>query len=80
MNISKRKEVIMRDIEKEYIQDIENNRKAHYESGQEALDYITNSTAKYHGRCVRTLYVPKMFEGQDIENFRTLIKTLLKSG
>lgn len=66
----------MRKIEQEYIQNIEDNRQAHYDSGQEALNYITNSTAKYHGRVVRTLYVPKMFEKQDINNFRTLLKTL----
>lgn len=66
----------MREIEKEYIKDIESNREAHYESGQVALDYITNSTAKYHGRCVRTLYVPKIFTRDDVANFKTLIKTL----
>lgn len=66
----------MRNIEREYIQNIEENRAAHYESGQEALDYITGSTAKYHGRVVRTLYLPKMFEEQDIHNFKSLLKTL----
>lgn len=66
----------MRAIEKEYMQYIKEDRKAHYESGQQALEYITNSTAKYHGRCVRTLYMPKLFEEQDIGNFRELIKTL----
>lgn len=66
----------MRKIEQEYIQSIESDRQSHYESGQKALEYITNSTAKYHGRVVRTLYVPKMFEEEDIENFRTLLKTL----
>lgn len=66
----------MRKIEQEYIQHIEEDRRSHYESGQEALNYITGSTAKYHGRVVRTLYVPKMFEKQDIENFRSLLKTL----
>lgn len=66
----------MRNLEQEYMQHIESNRQLHYDSGQEALHYITNSTAKYHGRVVRTLYIPKMFEEHDIANFRSLLKTL----
>ncbi len=66
----------MRNLEQEYMQHIEGNRQLHYDSGQEALHYITNSTAKYHGRVVRTLYIPKMFEEHDIANFRSLLKTL----
>lgn len=66
----------MTELEQEYIGQIEENRKAHYDSGQEALDYITGSTAKYHGRCVRTLYVPKIFRPEDIDRFRGLIQTL----
>lgn len=66
----------MRKIEKDYIRDIEENRQEHYESGQKALEYITGSTAKYHGRCVRTLYVPKMFTQEDVKTFRALINTL----
>lgn len=66
----------MRRVEQEYRDRVLQDRKAHYESGQRALDYITNSTAKYHGRCVRTLYMPKMFTREDIENFRGIITTL----
>ena len=37
---------------------------------------MNGSTAKYHGRCVSTLYVPKMFTTEDIAYFRQLIKEL----
>ncbi len=66
----------MKKLEQEYIQSIEADRKAHYESGQKALEYIENSSARYHGRCVRTLYVPKLFEERDVANFKALLGTL----
>lgn len=66
----------MKRAEQQYRSWIEQEREAHYESGQGALDYITNSTAKYHGRCVRTLYMPKMFEEKDIVAFREIIRVL----
>lgn len=66
----------MRDIERQYCEGMEKERKKHYDSGQKALEYIKNSTAKYHGRCVRTLYLPKIFEKSDIDNFENLLKVL----
>lgn len=52
------------------------DRKADYASAQEALSYIRNSTAKYHGRCVRTLYIPKLFREKDIRIFEQGIADL----
>lgn len=66
----------MREIEKEYCEGIEEGRLQHYESAGKALEYIRNSTAKYHGRCVRTLYLPKIFKQKDIACFRELVKML----
>lgn len=36
------------------------------------IDYIKNSTAKYHGRVVRTLAVPKVFDKKTVENFKNI--------
>lgn len=66
----------MREIEKEYFEGIEDARSQHYESAVRALNYIQQSTAKYHGRCVRTLYLPKIFTGDNIADFRGIIQTL----
>ena len=41
-----------------------------------AKEYILNSTAKYHGRVARTMYVPKMFTKNEVQIFDTLIKQL----
>lgn len=64
------------ELNKEYCKEIEQDKKAHGKSALEEITYVNNSTAKYHGRCVSTLYVPKMFTAEDIANFRRLIKTL----
>lgn len=40
---------------------IEENLEKNIKSAASALEYIKNSTAKYHGRCVRSLYMPKIF-------------------
>lgn len=66
----------MRPIEEEYIKQIEVDWHGNYVSGQRAIDYINHSTAKYHGRCVRTLYMPKIFDSQDVEHFQGLLNTL----
>lgn len=62
-------------INKEY-QNMADNREEDYASAQEALSYIQNSTAKYHGRCVRTLYLPKIFREKDIQIFEQGITQL----
>ncbi len=62
-------------LNKEYQNGI-NDREADYASARKALDYIQNSTAKYHGRCVRTLYIPKLFRETDIRIFEQGITVL----
>lgn len=64
------------ELNEEYKNIIEDNRQECYKSGQEVLDYILNSTAKYHGRCVRALYMPKLFTDKDIEYFEAVITEL----
>lgn len=64
------------ELNREYCGRIEEDRAAHARSAEKEADYIRNSTAWYHGRCVRTLYVPKLFTDRDIEAFRSLVGTL----
>lgn len=63
-------------LNEEYCQRIRQDKEAHAVSAAKEIEYMANSTAKYHGRCVSTLYIPKMFSRQDIERFEELIKTL----
>ena len=71
-----RKEKTLAEINKEYQSLIKEDRKTDYLSAQEAFQYIQNSTAKYHGRCVRTLYIPKIFREKDIRIFEKAIADL----
>lgn len=59
-----------------YCGKIDENREAHRASAREELLYMSQCTAKYHGRCVSTLYVPKLFTPEDIGIFEELIETL----
>ncbi len=63
------------EINREY-QSLLEEREKEYASAQRALEYIQNSTAKYHGRCVRTLYIPKIFREKDIQIFEQGIADL----
>ncbi len=64
------------DLNKEYCANIMQQKEVHARSALEEISYMNGSTAKYHGRCVSTLYVPKMFTTEDILNFRQLLKIL----
>ncbi len=64
------------EINEEYQSLIKEEREADYASAQEAFQYIQNSTAKYHGRCVRTLYIPKIFREADIKVFESAVTEL----
>jgi len=63
-------------INQEYMEGLKADREKDFASAGQALSYIRNSTAKYHGRCVRTLYIPKIFTEWDIELFEKAIADL----
>lgn len=63
-------------LNQEYCRYTEQEKEAHAKSALEEIAYMNASTAKYHGRCVSTLYVPKLFTEEDIQNFRELIRVL----
>lgn len=61
------------EIYQEYLQEAKQDSSISYEA---EVEYIRNSTAKYHGRCVRTCYLPKVFTQTEVEKFREIIKVL----
>lgn len=66
----------IKELEQEYRGIVEKDLKLHAVSSKEITAYIQNSTAKYHGRCVRTLYMPKLFTLDEVDLFERLIDTL----
>lgn len=44
-------------------------------SGLAVKDYLEHSTVAYHGRCVHTLHIPKVYSMEEIEDFRRIVKT-----
>lgn len=62
-----------RELLEEYIRLAQDVELPHKESAQKVNDYIVNSTARYHGRCVRTMYVPKIFSEADEKIFAYLV-------
>ena len=71
-----KREKSLAEINAEYQSLIKEDREADYLSAQETFQYIQNSTAKYHGRCVRTLYIPKIFREADIKIFEKAVTDL----
>lgn len=64
------------DLNRQYCRWITEEKEAHAKSAREEIAYMNGSTAKYHGRCVSTLYIPKLFTKEDIAVFTRLIETL----
>ena len=64
------------DLNLEYCETVAKEKEAHAQSALKEISYMNSSTAKYHGRCVSTLYVPKLFMEEDISRFRQLVKEL----
>ena len=64
------------ELNREYCENVTKEKEAHAKSALTEIDYIRHSTARYHGRYVSTLYVPKLFTQEDIQNFERLIEVL----
>lgn len=58
------------EIEAYYKNEITNNLALHEKSGKEALDYMDHSTAKYHGKTIYSLYVPKILNEKTVQIFK----------
>ncbi len=55
---------------------VEGKEALHRESAAAIRDYLLSSTAKYHNRVVRTLYLPKLFTRKETAIFDRAITTL----
>ena len=70
------KSMTLKEIEAFYKKDIEQNIQLHKESGKQALDYLENSTAKYHGKTIYSLYVPKILNEDTVKIFKQIAETM----
>lgn len=57
----------MKQLNQEYRRIIENNLERHQLSGRQELEYMQNSTARYHERVIRTLYMAKLFPVETVQ-------------
>lgn len=63
-------------LEQYYFKHINENREAHEASGKAALDYLEHSTAKYKGKTIYSLYVPKLLNKETVEVFKKTAETM----
>ncbi|MCR5387994.1 MAG: hypothetical protein K6E56_01965 [Lachnospiraceae bacterium] len=59
-----------------YMKGIAPHDKEHIASAKAQREYLLGSTAKYHGRAVKTMYIPKIFTYMDIKRFENLALTM----
>lgn len=64
------------ELTEKYIDFIKEDFEGHAKSAKEANDYILGSTAKYHGRCVKALYIPKVYTRREERIFSELVETI----
>lgn len=64
------------EIESFYKKDIENNISKHRKSGFQSLEYLDHSTAKYHGKTIYSLYVPKILNEETVRVFALIAETM----
>lgn len=66
----------LKEIEAFYKNDIETNLSRHRESGLVSLEYLDHSTAKYHGKTIYSLYVPKILNEETVAIFKRTAETM----
>ena len=62
----------MNEAIKEYTEIINTDPERHRADFDKQIEYIKNSTAKYHGRVVRTLAIPKIFNSKIVSDFKNI--------
>lgn len=65
----------MNEALKEYTETVYADLEAYKPEFERQIDYIKNSTAKYHGRVVRTLAIPKVFDAHTVADFKRIAET-----
>lgn len=69
-------EMTLNEIEAFYKEDISAHLNEHETSGKEALDYLDHSTAKYKGKTIYSLYVPKILNVETKDHFKQIAETM----
>lgn len=64
------------EIEEFYKEEIRDHILAHQKSGRDALAYLDHSSAKYHGKTIYSLYVPKILEEATVLRLKTASETM----
>ena len=64
----------MKSIHREYQTIIQQNFEKNRAAAWETRDYLLHSSVAYHGRCVRTLQIPKVFTPEVIRNFEEIVE------
>jgi glutathionylspermidine synthase len=65
----------MKQIYEEYIDFIKKNYDECGRAAHDIMDSLRHSSVAYHGRCVYTLLVPKVFTAQDVRRFEYIVDT-----
>ncbi|HEY9574727.1 MAG TPA: circularly permuted type 2 ATP-grasp protein [Lachnospiraceae bacterium] len=65
----------MKKITDEFIEVIKEDFEENRKSAWQVKDYLEHSTVAYHGRCVFTLHVPKVYSREEINRFEEIVDT-----
>lgn len=65
----------MKQIYKEYLDYIKSNYDSTKKAALNEMAYLRTSPVAYHGRCVYTLQIPKVFTKADVKRFNDIVST-----
>ncbi|MDD3278343.1 MAG: glutathionylspermidine synthase family protein [Lachnospiraceae bacterium] len=65
----------MKAIREAYKNYIENHMEESRRSALEVKDYLEHSSVAYHGRCVHTLHIPKIFTEEVVTDYKKIVDT-----
>lgn len=65
----------MKKITDEFIEVIKEEFEENKKTAWQVKDYLEHSSVAYHGRCVFTLHVPKVYSSQELAYFESIVKT-----
>ena len=68
----------LKEIEKLCKKEIEDNYEAHLKGAQISLDYLEHSTAKYKGKTIYSLYIPKIFNTENTKYLKYIAETMVQ--
>lgn len=70
-----KRNAVMKKIYDEYLSLIKNDYQNNLTAARKEMDYLRTSPVAYHGRCVYTLQIPKVFTETDVKRFDLIVNT-----